>query len=228
MAHLLVIEDQPKLLRCLKRGLEDEGHTVVGAASGADGYRRALSEPVDAVVLDLMLPDLDGLSVLRRLRGEGFGLPILVVTARDAVEDRVLGLDSGADDYIVKPFAFSELVARLRALLRRSAANPRTRLVAGDLEMDLLARRVTRRGCELELTNRQFELLEYLARHLNQPVTREMIVRDVWKDTTGILTKVVEVSINHVRRKIERDDWPQLLQTVRGAGYMLSDETCRD
>jgi DNA-binding response OmpR family regulator len=228
MAQVLVIEDQPKLLRSLKRGLEDEGHSVLAAASGADGYRRARSEPVDVVVLDLMLPDLDGLSVLRKLRGEGFGRPILVVTARDAVEDRVLGLDSGADDYIVKPFAFNELVARLRALLRRSSAAPPTRLIAGDLEMDLLGRRVTRRGCELELTNRQFELLEYLARHLNQPVTRDMIVRDVWKDTTGILTNVVEVSINHLRRKIERGDWPQLLHTVRGVGYVLSDETCRD
>lgn len=223
MARLLLIEDQPKLLRTLQRGLEEEGHTVVPIDNGDDGFARAQSESVDAVILDLMLPGRDGLSVLRGLRQEGFSQPVLIVTARDAVPDRVAGLDSGADDYLVKPFAFSELLARLRALLRR---NP-VRLRAGDLEIDLLRRRVTRAGEEVALTNREFELLEYLARHANTPVSREAIVRDVWQENSGIMTKVVEVSINHLRRKIERAGRPRLLHTVRGTGYLLGDAPCR-
>ncbi|REJ88942.1 MAG: DNA-binding response regulator [Planctomycetota bacterium] len=230
MPELLVIEDEPKLLRILQRGLQEEGYTVVAADNGADGYRFASSKTLDAVILDLMLPDRDGLSVLRELRREGFSRPILVVTARDSVPDRVAGLDGGADDYLVKPFAFSELLARLRALLRRDAipGGEVTRLAAGNLEIDLLRRRVTRGGEEITLTNREFELLEYLARRLNEPVSRESIVREVWQDTTGILTKVVDVSINHLRRKIERRRWPKLLHTVRGVGYCLGDAPCRD
>jgi len=226
MAHLLLIEDQPKLLRALQRGLEEEGHTVVPVDNGDDGFARAKSDAVDAVILDLMLPGRDGLSVLRGLRQGGFSQPILIVTARDAVPDRVVGLDSGADDYLVKPFAFSELLARLRALLRRNPLAEPVRLRAGDLEIDLLRRRVTRAGEELALTNREFELLEYLARHANTPVPRDTIVRDVWKETSGIMTKVVEVSINHLRRKVERPGRPQLLHTIRGMGYMLGEDPC--
>jgi DNA-binding response OmpR family regulator len=174
-----------------------------------------------------MLPGRDGLSVLRGLRQEGFLQPVLVVTARDAVPDRVAGLDSGADDYLVKPFAFSELLARLRALLRRNPLREPVRLRAGDLEIDLLRRRVTRAGDEVALSNREFELLEYLARHANTPVSREAIVRDVWQENSGIMTKVVEVSINHLRRKIERAGRPRLLHTIRGAGYMLGVDPCR-
>lgn len=226
MTRLLVIEDEPKLLRSLQRGLEEEGYTVLPAANGVDGLRRAASEPVDAVVLDLMLPGRDGLSLLRELRGSGRLLPVLIVTARDAVADRIIGLDSGADDYLVKPFAFTELLARLRALLRRAGARELTRLSVGDLAIDLLRRRVTRGGDEIVLTNREFELLEYLARRPNTSVARETIVRDVWQDTTGILTKVVEVSVNHLRRKIERSGRPPLLHTVRGVGYLLGDAPC--
>jgi DNA-binding response OmpR family regulator len=205
----------------LRRGLEEEGHSVLSATNGEAGFRCARTEPLDAVVLDLMLPDRDGLSVLRALRREGVAIPVLIVTARDAIDDRVTGLDSGADDYLVKPFAFTELVARLRALLRRNRPERETRLVAGDLEIDRLARRVLRRGVELDLTGRQFELLEYLVRHANETVTREMIVRDVWKDNTGILTNVVEVCVNHLRRRLERPDWLQVLHTIRGVGYEL-------
>jgi DNA-binding response OmpR family regulator len=228
MAQLLVIEDEPKLLRSMQRGLEEEGYSVLTAARGDDGFACARREPVDAVILDLMLPDRDGLSLLRDLRRTGFSQPVMIVTARDAVPERIAGLDSGADDYLVKPFAFSELLARLRALLRRglSSGHEVTRLRAGNLEIDLLRRRVTRGGEEIPLTNREFELLEYLARHVNEPVSREAIVRDVWDDTSGILTKVVEVSINHLRRKVERGGWPQLLHTIRGVGYMLGDDTC--
>ena len=226
MARLLLIEDQPKMLRTLQRGLEEEGHTVVPADNGVDGFARAQSESVDAVILDLMLPGRDGLSVLRGLRQEGFSQPILIVTARDAVPDRIVGLDSGADDYLIKPFAFTELLARLRAMLRRAAAQEAIRLSAGDLELDLLKRRVTRAGVEITLTNRECELLEYLARHWNEPVAREAILRDVWQDQSGIMTKVVEVSINHLRRKIERPDRPPLLHTIRGVGYVLGDDPC--
>jgi DNA-binding response OmpR family regulator len=227
MARLLLIEDQPKLLRTLQRGLEEEGHTVVPADNGVDGFARARSEAVDAVILDLMLPGRDGMSVLRGLRQEGFSQPVLIVTARDAVPDRVAGLDSGADDYLVKPFAFSELLARLRALLRRNPLREPVRLRAGDLEIDLLRRRVARAGEEVALSNREFELLEYLARHANSPVSREAIVRDVWQENSGIMTKVVEVSVNHLRRKIERAGRPRLLHTIRGVGYMLGDDPCR-
>lgn len=226
MARLLVVEDQKPLLRSLQRGLEEEGHTVLAAANGEDGYRCARTQPVDAVVLDLMLPGRSGLNVLSTLRQDGFSKPILIVTARDAIEDRVAGLDGGADDYLVKPFAFSELLARLRALLRRGPAGAETRLRAGDLEIDLLKRIVVRDGTQLELTNRQFELLEYFVRHSDEIVTREMIVRDVWKDTTGILTNVVEVCINHLRKKIERTDLPQMLCTLRGVGYILRTGAC--
>jgi DNA-binding response OmpR family regulator len=226
MARLLVVEDQRPLLKSLKRGLEEEGHTVLAAANGEDGYRCARTQAVDAVVLDLMLPGRSGLSVLSTLRQDGFAKPILIVTARDSIDDRVAGLDGGADDYLVKPFAFSELLARLRALLRRGPSAEETRLRAGDLEIDLLKRIVIRNGAQLELTNRQFELLEYFVRHSDEIVTREMIVRDVWKDTTGILTNVVEVCINHLRKKIERPELPQRLCTLRGVGYTLRTDAC--
>lgn len=221
MPRLLVVEDQKPLLKSLQRGLEEEGYAVVAMANGEEGYRCARTEAVDGVVLDLMLPGRDGMSVLTALRHDGFTKPILIVTARDAVDDRVAGLDGGADDYLVKPFAFSELLARLRALLRRGATAEETRLRAGDLEVDLLQRQVVRGDCRLELTNRQVELLAYFIRHADEIVTREMIVRDVWKDTSGILTNVVEVCINHLRKKIERPDLPQILCTVRGLGYIL-------
>jgi two-component system copper resistance phosphate regulon response regulator CusR len=227
MSRLLVIEDQAKLLRSLQRGLQEEGYAVSVAANGNEGYELARNGRPDAVVLDLMLPGQDGLAVLRRLRRDGFGMPILIMTARDAIPDRVAGLDAGADDYLVKPFAFDELLARLRALLRRSAASEPARLAVADLEMDLIRRRVTRRGEPVELTPRQFELLEYLVRHAGYIVSRDMIIRDVWQDSSGIQTNIVEVSINHLRRRIERPGWPQLLHTVRGAGYEIREsESC--
>jgi two-component system, OmpR family, copper resistance phosphate regulon response regulator CusR len=178
-------------------------------------------------VLDLMLPGKDGLTVLRDLRGSGFTRPILVVTARDAVDDRVVGLDSGADDYLVKPFAFSELLARLRAMLRRDRPAPEIRLRCGDLELDMVTRRVTRGEHTLDLTTRQYELLRYLMQHGGEIVTRDMLAHHVWKDDSGIMTNVIEVYINQLRRKLERPELPSLLHTVRGAGYVLrSAPTC--
>ncbi len=223
MARILIVEDQKKLLQSLQRGLQVEGYEVVTAATGEDGYYRATTEPFDAIVLDLMLPGRSGLEVLRDLRAHGFAKLILILTARDAVDDRVAGLDGGADDYLVKPFAFAELRARLRALLRRDLSGRELFLRADDLEMDLLARRVVRGGLELDLTRREYELLEYLLRHKNTTVTRDMIARDVWKEGSGALTNTIDVYINLLRKKVEQPDKRQLIQTVRGVGYALRD-----
>jgi DNA-binding response OmpR family regulator len=221
MARVLIVEDRRKLLASLQKGLTEEGHEVVAAATGEDGYYHATTQSFDALVLDLMLPGRNGLQVLRDLRANGFAGPVLILTARDAVDDRVTGLDCGADDYLVKPFAFAELVARLRALLRRNLVCRELVLSAGDLEMDLVGRRVVRGGEELELTNREFELLRYLLRYANTTVTREMIAREVWKEADGVLTNVIDVYINLLRKKIDRPGGHQLIQTVRGVGYAL-------
>src|SRR5207248_3436802 len=182
----------------------------------------------DCVVLDLMLPGWDGLEVLRRLREGDNPVPVLVLTARDAVEDRVLGLDGGADDYLVKPFAFAELLARLRVLLRRGRGERETVLTLDDLEMDLLERRVTRGGAQIELTHREFELLEYLLRHKNTTVTRAMLGRDVRKEEDYALTNVIDVFINALRKKVEQPGKPPLIQTIRGVGYSLGQGTLED
>lgn len=223
MTRLLVVEDQKRLLASLRRGLEEEGYEVAACTSGEEGYYCATTEPIDAVVLDLMLPGRPGLQVLQDLRSHGFAKPVLILTSRDAVEDRVAGLDAGADDYLVKPFAFAELLARLRALLRRNVAERELALRADDLEMDLLEHRVTRSGVEIELTKREFELLEFLLRHKNHTVTRQMIEREVWKEPDGLWTNVIEVCINSLRKKIEQPDRWHLIHTVRGVGYALRD-----
>jgi DNA-binding response OmpR family regulator len=175
-------------------------------------------------VLDLMLPGRDGLQVLADLRREGKTLPVLLLTARDAVEDRVTGLDAGADDYLVKPFHFPELLARLRVLLRRGRVEPETVLRAGDLEVDLLNRRACRAGVEIPLTLREFEVLAYLARHKGAVVTRDMLGREVWKEPDHALTNVIDVYINLLRRKLEKPGHSPLIHTVRGVGYVLREE----
>ena len=223
MPKVLIIEDQKKLLRSVQRGLEQEGYEVTIAASGEQGYYSATTQTFDGIVLDLMLPGIDGMQILRNLRASGLSIPVLILTARDAVDDRVDGLDAGADDYLVKPFTFAELVARLRALFRRNLTGRELLLRADDLELDLLARRVVRDGVELELSQREFELLEYLLRHLNMTVTRDMLARDVWKEPHGLLTNVIEVYINSLRKKVERPESRQLIQTIRGVGYALRD-----
>jgi two-component system, OmpR family, copper resistance phosphate regulon response regulator CusR len=223
MARVLVVEDQRRLAASLRKGLEEEGYEVATSSTGEEGYYAATTQPFDAVVLDLMLPGRDGLQVLHDLRSHGFAKPVLILTCRDAIEDLVTGLDAGADDYLVKPFAFAELLARLRALLRRKVADRELLLRADDLEMDLLARRVVRGGIEIELGKREFELLEYLLRHKNESVTRDMIGREVWKEPDGVWTNVIDVCINTLRRKIERPEHRQLIQTIRGVGYVLRD-----
>jgi DNA-binding response OmpR family regulator len=223
MPRVLIVEDQRKLLQSLKRGLEEEGYDVVGAATGEEGFYLATTGSPDAIILDLMLPGRPGLEVLRDLRGKGYAKPVLVLTARDTVDDRVAGLDAGADDYLVKPFAFAELLARLRALFRRDVSGRELSLRADDLEIDLLSRRVVRNGLELDLTRREYELLEFLLRHKNTTVTRDMIGREVWKETSGALTNTIDVYINALRKKIEQSGKRQLIHTVRGVGYAVRD-----
>jgi two-component system copper resistance phosphate regulon response regulator CusR len=223
MQRLLIIEDEKKLLNSLRRGLAQEGYEAAAAATGEEGFYLATTRPFDAIILDLMLPRRDGIEVLRDLRSRGYAVPVLVLTARDTIDDKVQGLDAGADDYVVKPFAFAELLARLRALLRRNLPARDLVFKAGDLEMDLLARRVSRGGEEIALSGREFELLEYLLRHLNATVTRDMIARDVWKEPAGVLTNVIDVYVRTLRRKIEHAERRQLLFTVRGVGYVLRD-----
>lgn len=223
MPRILVIEDQKKLAASICRGLEEEGFEPTTAHTGEEGYYLATTQPPDALVLDLMLPGRDGFQILRDLRSHGFAKPVLILTSRDAVDDRVRGLDGGADDYLVKPFAFAELVARLRALLRRNLGDRELVLRADNLEMDLVARRVVRDGVETELSNREFELLAYLLRHKNATVTRDMLARDVWKETDGLVTNVIEVCVNALRKKVEGTGQRQLIHTVRGVGYALRD-----
>jgi DNA-binding response OmpR family regulator len=223
MPRVLVVEDERKVLRGLERGLTAEGYDVVTAATGDEGLRLAQAQRFDCLILDLMLPGCDGLEVLAELRRAGKAVPVLILTARDAVEDRVTGLDAGADDYLVKPFAFAELLARLRVLLRPGQAERETVLRAGYLEMDLLARRVARGGEVIPLTQREFEVLEYLLRHQGQTATREMLGRDVWKEPGHALTNVIEVYITLLRRKLERPGQGPLIHTLRGVGYRLGE-----
>jgi DNA-binding response OmpR family regulator len=225
MARVLIVEDQKKLLHSLRRGLEEEGYDALAATTGEEGYYLATTASPDAVVLDVMLPGRSGLEILSDLRTHGYTKPILILTARDAVEDRVAGLDRGADDYLVKPFAFAELLARLRALFRRDVSGRELILRADSLEIDLLSHRVVRDGLELDLTRREYELLEFLVRHKNTTVTRDMIGRDVWKETSGALTNTIDVYINALRKKIEQPGKRQLIHTIRGVGYALRDSS---
>ena len=221
--RLLVIEDEVKVAHALKKGLESERYEVVVATTGEDGFFRANAEVFDLLVLDVMLPGRDGIEVLTTLRKRGTQTPVLILTAKDAVEDRVLGLDSGADDYLVKPFAFSELLARIRALLRRGRIDQVLRLKASDLEMDLATRKVTRGSHLLNVTAREFELLEYLLRHQNQIVSREMLTREVWKEPSRAtsLDNVIDVHIARLRKKVDQDFPLKLIHTVRGVGFIL-------
>ena len=225
MPRVLVVEDERKILRSLEQGLRAEGYDIATAATGEEGYRLATTQPFDCVVLDLLLPGRDGLQVLADLRRAGKALPVLILTARDAIEDRVIGLDAGADDYLVKPFAFAELLARLRVLLRRDRG-AETVLRADDLEVDLVQRRVTRGGEEVPLRQREFEVLAYLLRHKNATVTRDMLGRDVWREPGHALTNVIDVFVTLLRRKVERPGLPPLIHTVRGLGYSLQEPPC--
>jgi DNA-binding response OmpR family regulator len=221
--RILVVEDEQKVADALKEGLEDERYDVVVERTGEGAFFRVNTETFDVVLLDLTLPGRDGLEILRALRHRRLDTPVLVLTARDSLEDRVIGLDAGADDYLVKPFAFAELVARLRALVRRGRASESPRIAVADLEMDLITRKVTRKGQPIDLTVREFELLEFLMRHQGQVVSREALARDVWKETarTTPLDNVIDVHIARLRRKVDAGPAAKLIHTVRGVGFML-------
>ena len=221
--RILVIEDEKKVAEALRDGLEGEHYEVSIAATGEEGFFLASQGSFDLVLLDLMLPQRDGIDVLATLRKCGNQTPVFVLTAKDAIEDRVLGLDHGADDYLVKPFAFSELLARIRALLRRGRMDQILKLRHEDLEMDLVTRKVSRGPQILDLTVKEFEILEYLLRHWGCVVSREMLARDVWHASARAtpLDNVIDVTIARLRRKIDDPCEKKLLHTVRGVGFVL-------
>lgn len=223
MMRVLVIEDDPKVAAAVKAGLQGEGYEAVVSATGEDGYFRATTEPFDAILLDLGLPGRGGLEVLASLRGQGLKVPVLVLTARDTVDDRVKGLDAGADDYLVKPFAFAELVARVRAMLRRGRPEETLRLRLADLQLDPITRSATRGDLPIELTTREFELLDYLLRHQGHIVSREMLARDVWKqpDRGTPLDNVIDVHITRLRKKVDQGAGERLIHTIRGVGFLM-------
>jgi DNA-binding response OmpR family regulator len=221
--RILVVEDERKLAKVLESALKAEHYEVVLAASGEDGFFRANAESFDLVLLDLMLPGRNGLEILQTLRKRQLHTPVLILTARDGIEDRVMGLDLGADDYLVKPFALPELLARVRALLRRGRPAEILRLKVADLEIDLMGRRVMRDGRALELTAREFELLEYLLRHQGHVVSREMLAHDVWKEPRRAtpIDNVIDVQVARLRRKVDVEGHVRLIHTVRGVGFVV-------
>jgi two-component system copper resistance phosphate regulon response regulator CusR len=221
--RVLVVEDEPKVANAVKEGLEGERYEVVVEHTGEGAFFRLTTETFDVILLDLTLPGRDGLEILRTIRDRGLDTPVLVLTARDSLEDRVIGLDSGADDYLVKPFAFEEMLARIRALVRRGRVTEAAHLEVGELNMDLVTRKVARSSRPIELTVREFELLEYLLRHEGQVVSRGLLARDVWKETarTTPLDNVIDVHIARLRKKIDLDHELKLIHTIRGVGFML-------
>ncbi len=224
--RILVIEDERKVANAIQQGLEADSYSVAVAHTGEDGFFLANAEHFDLIVLDVMLPARSGLEILSAMRKQGHKIPVLLLTARDAVEDRVSGLDAGADDYLVKPFAFPELLARVRALLRRGKPETVSTLRLHDLEMDLIARVVNRGARPIDLTAREFELLEYFLRHPGQVVSREMLARDIWKEQVRHtpLDNVMDVHMVRLRRKIDEGFSVKLLHTVRGVGFALKAE----
>ena len=221
--RILVVEDEQKVADALREGLVDERYDVVVERTGEGAFFRVNTETFDVVLLDLTLPGRDGLEILRALRQRHMETPVLVLTARDSLEDRVTGLDAGADDYLVKPFAFAELLAHIRALVRRGRVADAPKLSVGDLEMDLVTRKVIRAGKPVDLTVREFELLEFLMRYQGQVVSRETLARDVWKETarTTPLDNVIDVHIARLRRKVDLDHTVKVIHTVRGVGFTL-------
>jgi two-component system OmpR family response regulator len=221
--RILIIEDDDQTADYMLKGLSEAGHVVDRAGDGRDGLYMASSGEYDAVILDRMLPQLDGLKVLEALRAANIHTPVLILSALGQVDDRVTGLRAGGDDYLTKPFAFSELLARVESMTRRRAANaPETRLSVGDLTLDRLSRKVTRAGQSIDLQPREFQLLEFLMRHAGQVVTRTMLLEGVWDYHFDPQTNVIDVHMSRLRQKVDKNFDTALIQTVRGAGYMLS------
>lgn len=220
--RILVIEDEKKIASFIKRGLKEEGHMVDVAYDGEEGYQMSGENDYDLILLDIMLPKQDGISLCRQLRDDGVTTPVLMLTAKDSVQDKVTGLDSGADDYLTKPFAFEELLARIRALMRKRSPQV-TKLQVGDLVLDLISHRVTRAEKEILLTMKEYSLLEYLMRNAGTVVTRTMITEHVWDIDFDTSTNVIDVYINYLRNKIDSGQQKKLIHTVRGRGYLLKD-----
>jgi len=219
--RVLVVEDERRLAGIIKRGLLEEGYSVDNAYDGEEAEYMAESTHYDAMVLDVMLPRKDGVSVCRDLRSRNVNTPILMLTAKDTVDDRIKGLDSGADDYQVKPFAFSELLARVRALMRREALPKSQKLQVGDLVMDTLSREIWRGQRKVDLTTKEYSMLEYFMRHPNMVLTRTMLEENVWDYAFDGVSNIVDVYVRRLRRKLEEGGEPGLIETVRGAGYRL-------
>jgi two-component system copper resistance phosphate regulon response regulator CusR len=221
--RILIVEDERKLAAAVQSGLEAEAYSADVAYTGEEGFYLASTQSFDLMILDVMLPGRDGMEILRNLRQRGIRTPALLLTARDAVDDRVLGLDSGADDYLVKPFAFPELLARIRALLRRGRPEAPANLKISDLVMDVASRSATRNGAMLDLTPREFDLLEYLLRNQGRVVSREMLARDIWKEPARHtpLDNVIDVHVARLRRKIDEPFEKKLVHTVRGVGFLV-------
>jgi heavy metal response regulator len=217
----LLVEDEKKIAEFIRRGLKEEGYAVDVAGDGQEGHFLATTQTYDVIILDWMLPQMDGVTLCRQLRQEKITTPVLMLTAKDTVADRVKGLDAGASDYLVKPFAFEELLARLRALLRRFEGQEQTVLKAADLSMDLVTHTVTRQGRKVTLTAKEFALLEYFLRHKGEVVTRTMLSEHVWDMHFDSFTNVIDVYVNYLRKKIGKDPSKPLIQTVRGRGYIL-------
>lgn len=225
--RILIIEDEPTTAEAIRKGLLSEGCTATICLTGTDGLARLRSSVFDAVVLDWMLPGLDGMEILRELQPMRPRPPVLLLTAKDTVEDRVEGLNRGADDYLVKPFAFAELLARLRALTRRSGHEDHLRLSTGDLMVDLKTRQVARGGLEIALTPREYDLLVYLLRHTGDVVTRDMIAREVWREANRStpLDNVIDVHLARLRKKVDGEHVERLIHTVRGVGFLCGEKS---
>ena len=219
--RILIVEDEKKVAGFIKKGLEEETYAVDVAHDGEEGLHLAKEGCYDLVILDLMLPKMDGLEVLSELRGGKKDVPILLLTAKDTVEDRVTGLNKGADDYLTKPFAFSELLARVRVLLRRGKAEVKTELQIADLSLNLVSHKVNRGGGEVELTGKEYSLLEYFMRNQGKVLTRTMIAEHVWDYNFDTFTNVIDVYVNHLRKKVDKGHSKKLLHTLRGVGYIM-------
>ena len=221
--RILIVEDEKKVAGFIKKGLEEETYAVDVACDGEEGLHLGSEGQYDLIILDIMLPKINGLEILSQLRTQGKDIPILLLTAKDAVDDRVTGLNKGADDYLTKPFAFSELLARVRVLLRRGKAEVKTILQIADLTLDLVSHKVNRGGDEIELTGKEYSLLEYFIRNQEKVLTRTMIAEHVWDYNFDTFTNVIDVYINHLRNKIDKGRKGKLLHTLRGVGYIMKE-----
>jgi heavy metal response regulator len=221
--RILVVEDEKKVAGFIKKGLEEETYAVDIAHDGGEGFYLGKENQYDLIILDWMLPEMDGLEVLQKLRQSGVDTPILLLTAKDSVEDKVAGLNEGADDYLTKPFAFSELLARVRVLLRRGQKETKTTLTLGDLTLDLVSHKVKRGDEDIELTSKEYSLLEYFMRNPGKVLTRTMIAEHVWDYNFDTFTNVIDVYINHLRKKIDKNFSKKLLHTMRGVGYVMKE-----